>query len=102
MMLCYKVIFVYGSATNNEDKHNATLGNMLAMFAEVMSTREVVERLAKATIKPLATVGRDSLCLYRSPENSTQQDISCTSSRSLRLRSIAPLPIGAWRILSTS
>ena len=52
MMLSYKVIFVHGKATNNEDEHNATLGNMLAMFADVISTREVVERLAKATIRP--------------------------------------------------
>ena len=52
MMLNYKVIFVSdGNATNNDDEHNATLGNMLAMFADVMTTREVVECLSKATTK---------------------------------------------------
>jgi ureidoacrylate peracid hydrolase len=49
MMMNYKVIFVSdGNATNNDDEHNATLGNMLAMFADVMSTDEVVACLAKA------------------------------------------------------
>ena len=49
MMLNYKVIFVSdGTATNNDDEHNATLGNMLAMFADVMSTSEVVGVLSKA------------------------------------------------------
>jgi ureidoacrylate peracid hydrolase len=49
MMLSYKVIFV---SDGNATEHNATLGNMLAMFADVISTREVVKCLAKATIKP--------------------------------------------------
>lgn len=49
MMLNYKVIFVSdGNATNNDDEHNATLGNMLAMFADVMSTDEVVGVIGKA------------------------------------------------------
>jgi ureidoacrylate peracid hydrolase len=43
MMMNYKVIFVSdGTATYNDDEHNATLGIMLAMFADVMSTDEVV------------------------------------------------------------
>jgi ureidoacrylate peracid hydrolase len=47
MMMNYKVIFVSdGTATYNDEEHNATLGIMLAMFADVMSTDEVVDRLA--------------------------------------------------------
>ena len=47
MMMNYKVIFVSdGTATFNDDEHNATLGIMLAMFADVMTTDEVVDRLA--------------------------------------------------------
>jgi ureidoacrylate peracid hydrolase len=43
MMMNYKVIFVSdGTATFNDEEHNATLGTMLAMFADVMSTDEVV------------------------------------------------------------
>jgi ureidoacrylate peracid hydrolase len=49
MMLNYKVIFVSdGTATYNDEEHNATLGIMLAMFADVMTTDEVVSRLAGA------------------------------------------------------
>ena len=48
MMMNYKVIFVSdGTATFNDDEHNATLGIMLAMFADVMTTDEVVQRLSK-------------------------------------------------------
>jgi ureidoacrylate peracid hydrolase len=48
MMLNYKVIFVSdGTATYNDDEHNATLGIMLAMFADVMSTDEVVSYLSR-------------------------------------------------------
>jgi ureidoacrylate peracid hydrolase len=48
MMMNYKVIFVAdGTATHNDEEHNATLGIMLAMFADVMTTDEVVERLAR-------------------------------------------------------
>ena len=47
MMLNYKVIFVSdGTATHNDEEHNATLGIMLAMFADVMSTEEVLARLS--------------------------------------------------------
>ena len=43
MMMNYKVIFVSdGTATYNDEEHNATLGIMLAMFADVMTTDEVV------------------------------------------------------------
>jgi ureidoacrylate peracid hydrolase len=49
MMINYKVIFVSdGTATYNDEEHNATLGIMLAMFADVMSTDEVVARLSGA------------------------------------------------------
>ncbi|MCC6778398.1 MAG: cysteine hydrolase [Hyphomicrobiales bacterium] len=48
MMLNYKVIFVSdGTATYNDDEHNATLGIMLAMFADVMSTDEIVTCLSR-------------------------------------------------------
>ena len=48
MMMNYKVIFVSdGTATYNDEEHNATLGIMLAMFADVMTTDEVVDRLAR-------------------------------------------------------
>ena len=46
MMMNYKVIFVSdGTATYNDEEHNASLGIMLAMFADVMSTDEVVNWL---------------------------------------------------------
>jgi ureidoacrylate peracid hydrolase len=48
MMMNYKVIFVSdGTATHNDEEHNATLGIMLAMFADVMTTDEVVARLSR-------------------------------------------------------
>jgi ureidoacrylate peracid hydrolase len=48
MMMNYKVIFVSdGTATYNDDEHNATLGIMLAMFADVMSADEVVGCLSR-------------------------------------------------------
>jgi ureidoacrylate peracid hydrolase len=48
MMMNYKTIFVAdGTATYNDDEHNATLGIMLAMFADVMTTDEVVTRLSQ-------------------------------------------------------
>jgi ureidoacrylate peracid hydrolase len=46
MMLNYNVIFVAdGTATHSDVEHNATLGNLLANFADVMTTDEVVVRL---------------------------------------------------------
>jgi ureidoacrylate peracid hydrolase len=48
MMMNYKTVFVAdGTATYNDDEHNATLGIMLAMFADVMTTDEVVVRLSQ-------------------------------------------------------
>ena len=48
MMMNYKVIFVSdGTATYNDDEHNATLGIMLAMFADVMNADEVVACLSR-------------------------------------------------------
>lgn len=48
MMMNYKVIFVSdGTATYNDEEHNATLGIMCAMFADVMSTDEVVGYLLR-------------------------------------------------------
>jgi ureidoacrylate peracid hydrolase len=48
MMMNYKVIFVSdATATFNDEEHNATLGIMLAMFADVMSTDEVVRCLSR-------------------------------------------------------
>jgi ureidoacrylate peracid hydrolase len=48
MMMNYKVIFVAdGTATFNDDEHNATLGIMLAMFADVMTTDHLVGCLAR-------------------------------------------------------
>jgi ureidoacrylate peracid hydrolase len=48
MMMNYRVIVVSdGTATFNDEEHNASLGIMLAQFADVMSTDEVVDRLSR-------------------------------------------------------
>ena len=48
MMMNYKVILISdGTATLDDEEHNATLGNMLAMFADVMTTDEVVVGLSR-------------------------------------------------------
>jgi ureidoacrylate peracid hydrolase len=48
MMMNYKVIFVSdGTATWTDDEHNASLGIMMAQFADVMSTDELVDRLSR-------------------------------------------------------
>jgi ureidoacrylate peracid hydrolase len=48
MQLNYKVIFVSdGNAAMSDAEHNATLNNMCALFADVMSTEEVVAAIAK-------------------------------------------------------
>ena len=48
MMMNYKVIFVSdGTATHSDEEHNATLGIMVANFADVMSTNELVARLSR-------------------------------------------------------
>ena len=48
MMMNYKVIFVSdATATYSDEEHNASLGIITAMFADVMSTDEIVGVLAK-------------------------------------------------------
>jgi ureidoacrylate peracid hydrolase len=43
MQMNYKVVFVAdGNATNTDTEHNATLNNMAALFADVMTTEELV------------------------------------------------------------
>ena len=49
MQMNYKVIFVSdGNAAMTDVEHNATLNNMLNLFADVMSTNEVVASLSAA------------------------------------------------------
>lgn len=49
MQLNYKVIFVSdATAALSDAEHNATLNNMCALFADVMSTQEVVRALRRA------------------------------------------------------
>lgn len=49
MQLNYKVIFVSdANAALSDAEHNATLNNMAALFADVMSTAEVIGSLEKA------------------------------------------------------
>jgi ureidoacrylate peracid hydrolase len=49
MMLNYKTVMVSdANAAVTDDEHNATLGNILRIFGDVMSTDEVVERLVPA------------------------------------------------------
>lgn len=50
MQMNYKVIFVAdGNAASTDAEHNATLSNMAAIFADVMTADEVVSCLARAT-----------------------------------------------------
>jgi ureidoacrylate peracid hydrolase len=43
MQLNYKVIFVAdANATNTDAEHNATLNNMVRLFADVMTTEELL------------------------------------------------------------
>jgi ureidoacrylate peracid hydrolase len=43
MQMNYKVIFVAdGNATNTDSEHNATLNNMVRLFADVMTTEELL------------------------------------------------------------
>jgi ureidoacrylate peracid hydrolase len=50
MMLNYKTVMVSdGNAAKTDDEHNATLGNILRIFGDVMSTDEIVELLMPAT-----------------------------------------------------
>jgi ureidoacrylate peracid hydrolase len=50
MMMNYKVVFVSdGNAAFTDEEHNATLSSLAILFADVMSTDEVVAKLAAAT-----------------------------------------------------
>jgi ureidoacrylate peracid hydrolase len=50
MMLNYKTVMVSdANAAATDDEHNATLANILRIFGDVMSTEEVIARLAPAT-----------------------------------------------------
>jgi ureidoacrylate peracid hydrolase len=43
MQMNYKVVFVAdGNATNTDAEHNATLNNMVRLFADVMTTEELI------------------------------------------------------------
>jgi Isochorismatase family len=43
MQMNYKVIFIAdGNATNTDAEHNATLNNMVRLFADVMTTEELL------------------------------------------------------------
>ena len=56
MQLNYKVIFVSDSnAALTDVEHNATLNNMCALFADVMSTEEVVAALQRARVSSATT-----------------------------------------------
>jgi ureidoacrylate peracid hydrolase len=49
MMMNYKVVFMSdGNAAFTDEEHNATLSSMAILFADVMSTDEVVGKLAAA------------------------------------------------------
>ncbi|WP_454633003.1 cysteine hydrolase family protein [Bradyrhizobium cenepequi] len=49
MQMNYKIIFVSdGNAAMTDAEHNATLNNMVALFADIMATKEVVGVLGSA------------------------------------------------------
>jgi len=53
MQLNYKVIFVSdANATFTDAEHNATLNNMCALFADVMSTQEAINVLRRSSARP--------------------------------------------------
>jgi ureidoacrylate peracid hydrolase len=55
MQLNYRVIFVTdGNAALTDVEHNATLHNMCFLFADVMSTAEVLDLLARSSPTPAA------------------------------------------------
>jgi ureidoacrylate peracid hydrolase len=55
MMMNYQVVFVAdGTATHSDVEHNATLGNLVGNFADVMTTDEVLERLDARSISVAA------------------------------------------------
>ncbi len=46
MMMNYKVVFVSdANACRTDEEHNATLGNILALFGDVQPTDEVIAAL---------------------------------------------------------
>ena len=50
MQMNYKVIFVAdGNATFSDFEHNATLNNLLALFADVMTTEELIGVLGRSS-----------------------------------------------------
>lgn len=50
MMMNYKVVFVSdANACRTDEEHNATLGNILALFGDVQSTDEVIATIAAGT-----------------------------------------------------
>lgn len=52
MQLNYKVIFVSdANAALSDAEHNATLNNMCAIFADVMSTSEVIDALERSSTR---------------------------------------------------
>jgi ureidoacrylate peracid hydrolase len=52
MMMNYKVVFVSdGNAAFTDEEHNASLSSMAILFADVMSTDEVVAKLAPAQVQ---------------------------------------------------
>jgi len=59
MQMDYRVIFISdGTAALSDSDHNASLNNMVSIFADVMSTSEVVEFLEHSTdVSPPAGVG---------------------------------------------
>lgn len=55
MMMNYKVVFVSdANACRTDEEHNATLGNILALFGDVVSTDEVVAMLDQAPALAIA------------------------------------------------
>ena len=49
-MLDYRVIMVSdANVTRSNAEHNATLSNLFGLFADVMTTEEIVTRLKRAT-----------------------------------------------------
>jgi ureidoacrylate peracid hydrolase len=55
MMMNYNVAFISdGTATHSDVEHNATLGNLIANFADVMTTDEVVALLGKEALSQAA------------------------------------------------
>jgi ureidoacrylate peracid hydrolase len=53
MQLNYRVIFVSdGNAARSDAEHNATLNNMCALFADVMTAAEVIDALDRSGSRP--------------------------------------------------